>query len=134
MPLGLSERQHGADIYSTEMSLSSLADGTYLANGEKYYIGNANVAPMVSTFGKLSPSGEYVFFVADFRHKGYDLIQNLTNSQSYVANFALHDYPITEQEILSKGSGCLGCCPQHGQYWQVQPGLGLNRDLYPCIL
>ena len=103
MPSGLSERQHGADIYATEMSLSSLADGTYLANGEKYYIGNANVAPMVSTFGKISPSGEYVFFVADFRHQGYDLIQNLTNSQSYVANFRLQNYPITEQDILSKG-------------------------------
>jgi acyl-CoA dehydrogenase len=99
---GLSERQHGADIYSTEMQLSSQSDGTYLANGEKYYIGNGNLAPMVSTFGKLIPSGEYVFFVADYRQKGYDLIQNVTHSQSYVAYFALHDYPITEAEILSK--------------------------------
>ena len=100
---GLSERQHGADIYSTEMSLSLQPDGTYLANGEKYYIGNGNLAPMVSTFGKLQPSGEHVFFVADYRQKGYDLIRNVTHSQSYVANFALKDYPITEAEILSKG-------------------------------
>jgi acyl-CoA dehydrogenase len=100
---GLSERQHGADIYSTEMSLIPQLDGTYLANGEKYYIGNANLAPMVSTFGKLSPAGDYVFFVADYRQRGYDLIQNVTSSQSYVANFALHDYPINEADILSKG-------------------------------
>ncbi len=100
---GLSERQHGADIYSTEMSLAPQADGTYLANGEKYYIGNANLAPMVSTFGKLTPPGDYVLFVADYRQHGYDLIQNVTHSQSYVANFALKDYPITEAEILSKG-------------------------------
>jgi acyl-CoA dehydrogenase len=100
---GLSERLHGADIYSTEMSLTPQADGNYLANGEKYYIGNANVAPMVSTFGIFTPSGEYVFFVADFRQKGYDLIQNLTNSQSYVANFSLRDYTVTEQDILSRG-------------------------------
>jgi len=38
---GLSERAHGADIYSTEMCLIPQPDGTYLANGEKYYIGNA---------------------------------------------------------------------------------------------
>ena len=100
---GLSERQHGADIYSTEMSLTPQSEGTYLANGEKYYIGNGNLAPMVSTFGKLMPSGEYVLFVADYRQKGYDLIQNVINTQSYVANFALHNYPITESEILSKG-------------------------------
>jgi acyl-CoA dehydrogenase len=100
---GLSERQHGADIYSTEMSVTPQEDGKYFANGEKYYIGNANVAPMVSTFGKLKPSGEYVFFVADFRQKEYALIENLTNSQSYVANFSLRNYPIIEQDILSKG-------------------------------
>jgi len=100
---GLSERQHGADIYSTEMSLASQPDGSYLANGEKYYIGNGNIAPMVSTFGKLVPSGDYIFFVADYRQKGYDLIRNVTHSQSYVANFALKDYPVTDSEILSKG-------------------------------
>jgi len=100
---GLSERQHGADIYSTEMSLTSQPDGTYRANGEKYYIGNGNIAPMVSTFGKLHPGGDYVFFVADYRNKGYDLVGNVTNSQSYVANFTLKDYPVTEAEILSKG-------------------------------
>ena len=100
---GLSERQHGADIYSTDMSLTQQPDGTYLANGEKYYIGNGNVAPMVSTFGKFADTGEYVFFAADYRHRSYNLIKNVTNSQSYVANFALKDYPITEADILHKG-------------------------------
>jgi len=100
---GLSERQHGADIYSTEMSLSPQSDGTYLANGEKYYIGNGNIAPMVSTFGKFSDSGEYAFFTADYRNRNYKLIKNVTNSQSYVANFTLQDYPVTEAEILHRG-------------------------------
>ncbi len=100
---GLSERQHGADIYSTAMNLAPQADGTYLANGEKYYIGNANAAPMVSTFGKFADTGEYVFFTADFRHRNYELVKNVTNSQNYVGEYALKDYPITEDEILSKG-------------------------------
>ena len=100
---GLSERDHGADIYSTEMNLTPQVDGSYLANGEKYYIGNANLAPMVSTFGKFSHNGEYVFFNADFRNKGYELIKNVTASQNYVGQYALHDYPISEAEILSTG-------------------------------
>jgi acyl-CoA dehydrogenase len=99
----LSERAHGADIYATEMRLTPQGDGSYLANGEKYYIGNANVASMVSTFGKLVGKDEYVFFVVDFREKQYELIRNVTASQNYVAQFALHDYPITESEILSRG-------------------------------
>ncbi len=100
---GLSERLHGADIYSTEMALTPQADGTYRANGEKYYIGNGNIAPMVSTFGKIAGTGEYVFFAADYRNRNFDLIQNVCNSQSYVANFALRDYPITDADILSRG-------------------------------
>jgi acyl-CoA dehydrogenase len=98
---GLSERAHGADIYSTEMCLAPQPDGSYRANGEKYYIGNGNIAPMVSTFGKIAGTGDYVFFAADYRHPSYRLLRNVTPSQSYVAQFALHDYLITEADILS---------------------------------
>jgi acyl-CoA dehydrogenase len=100
---GLSEREHGADIYSTEMSLTPQEDGTYKANGSKYYIGNGNIARMVSTFGKMSDSGDYVFFVANYLHDKYDCVKNIVSSQSYVAEYALHDYPVTEGDILSKG-------------------------------
>ncbi|NQU30804.1 MAG: acyl-CoA dehydrogenase, partial [Anaerolineae bacterium] len=100
---GLSERLHGADIYATEMRLRPESDGGYRANGEKYYIGNANAAPMVSTFGKMADTEEYVFFVADFNHKNYDLVQNVTASQNYVGQYLLDDYPVSEDEILSRG-------------------------------
>lgn len=100
---GLSERDHGADIYSTEMSLSPQKDGTYRANGSKYYIGNGNVAKMVSTFGKMMDSGDYVVFVANYQHENYDCVKNVVSSQSYVAEYALNDYPITEEDILAKG-------------------------------
>src|SRR5258705_51060 len=45
---GLSEREHGADIYSTDMVLEPDGDGGFTATGGKYYIGNGNVARMVS--------------------------------------------------------------------------------------
>ncbi len=100
---GLSERAHGADIYSTEMTLTPQPDGTYRANGEKYYIGNGNIAEMVSTFGKIAGSDDYTLFVANYRHKNYELVKNIVNSQSYVADFILRDYPITDDDILSRG-------------------------------
>ena len=100
---GLSERDHGADIYSTEMSLTPQPDGNYRANGSKYYIGNGNTAKMVSTFGKLSDSGDYVCFVANYQHENYTCVKNVVNSQSYVAEYELNDYPITEEDILHKG-------------------------------
>jgi acyl-CoA dehydrogenase len=100
---GLSERDHGADIYSTEMSLTLQKDGTYKANGSKYYIGNGNIAKMVSTFGKMAESDDYVFFVADYLHDKYDCVKNIVASQNFVAEYALKDYPIKEEDILSKG-------------------------------
>jgi acyl-CoA dehydrogenase len=100
---GLSEKEHGADLYSTEMMLAPKGDGEYLASGRKYYIGNANEAALVSTFGKMSDTDDYVFFVVGSEHGKYECVQNVVNSQNFVAEYALHDYPITEEDILSKG-------------------------------
>src|SRR4051794_6469022 len=104
---GLSEREHGADIYSTDMVLTPGADGkSFTATGEKYYIGNGNEAGMVSVFGRRAdvegPDG-YVFFAADSKHPRCTLKKNVENSQSYVSNFRLDDYPVTEADILHTG-------------------------------
>jgi acyl-CoA dehydrogenase len=100
---GLSEKAHGADLYSSEMALTPLSEGKYVADGGKYYIGNANKAALVSTFGKNSETGDYVFFVAESDHENYDCVKNVVNSQNYVAEYALNAYPITDAEILSTG-------------------------------
>jgi len=101
---GLSERTHGADIYATETSLTPKDDGTWVANGEKYYIGNGNEAEMVSTLGKVRDgTDDYTYFVTNYHHKAYELKKNVISHQEYVSNFELHDYPITEDDILSRG-------------------------------
>jgi len=101
---GLSEQAHGADIYSTETALTPKEDGTWVANGEKYYIGNGNEAEMVSTLGKVKDgTDDYIFFVTNYRNKAYELKKNVISHQEYVSNFALHDYPITDDDILSRG-------------------------------
>lgn len=100
---GLSEKEHGADIYSTDMMLEPQGDGTYLARGDKYYIGNGNEAAMLSVFGKIAGTDEYVFFAVETRHPKYRLVKNTVASQSYVAEFVLDDYPITEADIISRG-------------------------------
>ncbi|WP_433830446.1 acyl-CoA dehydrogenase family protein [Actinoplanes sp. CA-015351] len=107
MAFGLSERSHGADIYATDMVLTPTAgqDG-FTASGSKYYIGNGNVAGLVSVFGRRSdiegPEG-YVFFAADSRHPNYHLVKNVVNSQMFVSEFRLDDYPVREQDVLHTG-------------------------------
>jgi acyl-CoA dehydrogenase len=102
---GLSEKEHGADIYSTDMVLTPEGDG-FRASGGKYYIGNGNLAGMVSVFGRRAdvdgPEG-YVFFAADSQHPSYKLIKNVVNSQSYVSQFELDDYPVRAEDVLHTG-------------------------------
>jgi acyl-CoA dehydrogenase len=102
---GLSEREHGADIYSTDMILTPEGDG-FRANGGKYYIGNGNVAGMVSVFGRRDdvegPDG-YVFFAADSQHPNYKLVKNVVAGQMYVSAFDLEDYPVTPDDVLHTG-------------------------------
>ena len=100
---GLSEKEHGADIYSSDMMLYPQGGGTYKANGDKYYIGNGNEAALVSTFAKMADTGEYVFFAVNSKHPNYECVRNVVNEQNYVAEFALHDYPITDADIMEKG-------------------------------
>jgi alkylation response protein AidB-like acyl-CoA dehydrogenase len=103
---GLSERDHGADIYSTDMVLEPQADGGFVANGGKYYIGNGNVAGMVSVFGRRAdvdgPEG-YVFFAADSSHPAYKLRSNVVHGQLYVSAFDLEDYPVSPDDVLHTG-------------------------------
>lgn len=106
MAFGLSERAHGADVYDTDMILTPTGDGGFTASGTKYYIGNGNVAGMVSVFGRRAdvegPEG-YVFFAADSAHPAYELIDNVVHSQMFVSTFALHDYPVTAADVLHTG-------------------------------
>jgi acyl-CoA dehydrogenase len=100
---GLSEKEHGADIYSTEMKLYPQPDGTYLARGSKYYIGNGNTASLITVFAKIDGTDEYVFFVVDSNHEKYECVKNIIMAQNYVAEFKLHDYPITDADISARG-------------------------------
>jgi len=100
---GLSEKEHGADIYSSDMMLEPQDDGNYKANGDKYYIGNGNEAAIVSTFGKVKGTDDYVFFGVDSKHPNYNCIKNTVNEQNYVAEYEVTDYPITDADIMEKG-------------------------------
>jgi acyl-CoA dehydrogenase len=101
---GLSEKEHGADLYASDMALTPMGDGQYRADGGKYYIGNGNEAALVSTFAKDSETDEFVFFVVDSKHENYDCVQNVVSSQMYVSEYALHGYPLTDDDILTTGT------------------------------
>ncbi|MEV0292847.1 acyl-CoA dehydrogenase family protein [Nocardia sp. NPDC050710] len=114
MAFGLSEQSHGADIYNTDLVLTPTEPGSadaeagilFRANGEKYYIGNGNVASMVSVFSRradIEGADGYVWFAADSRHQNYELIDNVVHGQMFVSNFRLDNYPVRAEDILHTG-------------------------------
>ncbi|WP_067477843.1 acyl-CoA dehydrogenase family protein [Nocardia amamiensis] len=114
MAFGLSEQTHGADIYNTDLVLTPTEPGSadaeagilFRANGEKYYIGNGNVASMVSVFSRradLEGADGYVWFAADSRHDNYRLLGNVVHQQMYVSTFRLENYPVRAEDILHTG-------------------------------
>ncbi|MFV8828215.1 acyl-CoA dehydrogenase [Alkalihalobacterium sp. APHAB7] len=103
---GMSEKKHGADLYSNQMKLYTQDDGSYIGNGSKYYIGNANKAALVSVFGRIAETDEFVFFVVDPTNENYHLQKKINTSgvrPAFVGAFSIEDYPITDAEVLSKG-------------------------------
>ena len=77
-----------------------------MANGDKYYIGNAHIASKVSTMGKNLTTGEYCNWVVDSRHRNYKYIKDIDApgiGQCRVGEYDLVEYPITEKDILKTG-------------------------------
>ena len=129
---GLSEREHGADIYTTDMVLTPDGAGGFRATGSKYYIGNGNVARMVSVFGRRTdmdgPDG-YVFFVADSQHENYRLVKNIVQAQMFVVRVPAGGLPGTRGGCPAHRTGGLRCRVEHGERRQVQHRARLRRHV-----
>ena len=137
---GLSEREHGADIYSSDLVLTPDGQGGYTASGEKYYIGNGNCATTVSVFGRVAGvegPDQYVFFLADSTHPNYHVVRNVVPSQMYVAQFRLEDYPVRAEDILHTGEAAFSAALNTvniGKFNLSFGGIGLaTHALYEAI-
>ncbi|MEU5262511.1 acyl-CoA dehydrogenase [Amycolatopsis sp. NPDC021455] len=136
---GLSEKDHGADIYSSDMVLTKDGDG-YRATGSKYYIGNGNCARTVSVFGRIDGvegPDQYVFFYADSEHPNYHVVKNVVPSQMYVAEFRLEDYPVHGDDILHVGAEAFSAALNTvniGKFNLCFGGIGMaTHSLYEAI-
>ncbi|RSD25996.1 acyl-CoA dehydrogenase [Amycolatopsis eburnea] len=136
---GLSEKDHGADIYSSDMVLTRDGDG-YRATGSKYYIGNGNCARTVSVFGRIDGvegPDQYVFFYADSEHPDYHVVKNVVPSQMYVAEFRLEDYPVRAEDILHVGAEAFSAALNTvniGKFNLCFGGIGMaTHSLYEAI-
>lgn len=103
---GMSEKEHGADLYSNEATISPDGKGGYVANGNKYYIGNAQIASKVATLGKNTQTGQWALWVVDSRDRHYNYVKDIDTpifGVARVGEYEMIEYPITDRDILKQG-------------------------------
>ncbi len=137
---GLSEKDHGADIYATDMVLTPTADGAWTASGSKYYIGDSNIAGIVSVFGRIDGvegPDQYVWFFADSGHPNYHVVKNIVPAQMFVGEFRLDDYPVAFADVLHTGSEAFDAALNTvniGKFNLCFAGIGMaEHSLYEAI-
>jgi len=102
---GMSEKTHGADLYANECTVRP-TEGGYVANGNKYYIGNAHMASKVTTLGKNTETNEWVYWVVDSRHRNYNYVKDIvlpTLGIARVGEYEMIEYPLEQKDILKVG-------------------------------
>lgn len=127
---GMSEKEHGADLYSNESTISLDGKGDYVANGNKYYIGNAQIA-----FKVASETGQWAFWVVDSRDRHYDYVKDIDApifGVARVGEYEMIEYPITDHDILKQGDAAFADGLSSVNIGKFQPGFASNAD-YPEI-
>jgi len=112
---GVSEREHGSDLLSTEFALRSDGPAGFKASGSKYYIGNANAAVMVSVLGKEvgptdnGPSRRSPFVFFALRLQETPAIESVRKIRThgvrtaFVAEFEVKDQLVAGEDVICRG-------------------------------
>src|SRR5205085_3049186 len=112
---GVSEKAHGADLFANEFTITPAPAGGWLAEGSKYYIGNANSASIISILARKGGSAAgatarrapFVFFA--IRPGEAPALQNVRKIRThgiraaFVGEFEVKGHPFGEGDVISQG-------------------------------
>jgi acyl-CoA dehydrogenase len=119
LAFGVSEKQHGSDLWSNEFIITDAEEGSLIANGAKYYIGNTDAASIVSVLARRAGSlkgarssssvhrAPFVFFALrpkqspGFRSLGK--IRTLGVRAANVGSFEVKDHRFTRSDVIAEG-------------------------------
>jgi acyl-CoA dehydrogenase len=112
---GISEREHGSDLLGNEFGVTQTAPGRLVANGKKYYIGNANCAAIISTLARrLDPRSERgtrraPFALIALRPNQSGAIRNVEKIRTigirsaFVGELEVRDHELPENDVIANG-------------------------------
>ena len=115
LAFGVSEKQHGSDLLASDFTLTQLPDDRYRATGSKYYIGNSNVASIISVLAKKQGAratphahrAPFLLFALRPRECKATFvsrkIQTLGIRAAHVGEFSIKDHELPASDVVAQG-------------------------------
>lgn len=107
---GVSERVHGSDLFANEFTVRRDGEGRLVADGSKFYIGNANAAAMVSVLARDAgaPAGggrrpPFVFFALRPGFPAPRKIRTIGVRTAFVGEFDVRGHVVAERDVIARG-------------------------------
>ncbi len=112
---GVSEKNHGSDLLANQFTIEQTAAGQFVANGNKYYIGNANCAAIISVLARkldrtaahASTRPQLVLFALRSdnaaRFTRLRKIRTLGVRAGFVGEFEVKDYQLSQSDLIAEG-------------------------------
>jgi acyl-CoA dehydrogenase family protein 9 len=69
----LTEPNAGSDVNGIETTASRQADGSWVLNGEKRYIGNGSKASVLSTFARIEDTDQFIALIVESDMEGFEV-------------------------------------------------------------
>jgi acyl-CoA dehydrogenase len=112
---GVSEKEHGADLFGNEFVVKEVSPGRFVACGRKYYIGNSNCASIIAILARKE-QGEsarvrerapfVLFALRPQTAPGFRNIQKIRTlgvRAGYVGEFEVLDHELAEEDVIAAG-------------------------------
>ena len=115
LAFGVSEKEHGSDLLANEFTVRELSPGRFVANGSKYYIGNANAASLIAILaskhdkrsgGSSRRALPVLFALRPKESKGFGgvgKIGTLGVRGAFVGEFEVTDHEFPETDVIAAG-------------------------------
>lgn len=114
LAFGVSEKDHGSDLLGNEFIVTETAPGQFVADGRKYYIGNANRAAIISILarkdsarsGRSTRSPFVLFALRPGQSPGYRSIRKIRTlgvRAAFVGEFEVRDHPLSAGDVIAEG-------------------------------
>jgi acyl-CoA dehydrogenase len=112
---GVSEKNHGSDLLGNDFNVAPAAPGRWIANGSKYYIGNANCASIISILARKAddrPASRarratpVLFALRPSRSKGFGdvrKIRTLGIRSAFVGSFDVNAHEFPDTDLIAEG-------------------------------